>query len=83
MEPEEKGEALHDFTIESLTEILDAGVDVGMVQIGNEINNGLSGEKDPITIMRRCWKNTKWIMMSWDCLTIRTGTEPWKICRKW
>lgn len=52
MEPEEKGEALHDFTVESLTEILDAGVDVGMVQIGNEINNGLSGEKDPITIMQ-------------------------------
>ncbi len=41
----EKCEALYNFTKDSLTEILDAGVDVGMVQIGNEINNGMSGEK--------------------------------------
>lgn len=40
----EKCDALYEFTKESLTEILDAGVDVGMVQIGNEINNGMSGE---------------------------------------
>lgn len=40
----EKCGALYEFTKESLTEILDAGVDVGMVQIGNEINNGMSGE---------------------------------------
>ena len=44
MSPEEKCDALYDFTKESLTEILDAGVDVGMVQVGNEINNGMSGE---------------------------------------
>lgn len=44
MSGEEKCSALYDFTKESLTEILDAGVDVGMVQIGNEINNGMSGE---------------------------------------
>lgn len=41
---EEKCDALYNFTKESLTEILDAGVDVGMVQVGNEINNGMSGE---------------------------------------
>lgn len=41
---EEKCDALYTFTKESLTEMLDAGVDVGMVQIGNEINNGMSGE---------------------------------------
>ena len=40
----QKCDALYDFTKESLTEILDAGVDVGMVQVGNEINNGMSGE---------------------------------------
>lgn len=40
----EKCDALYEFTKESLTEILDAGVDVGMVQIGNEINNGMAGE---------------------------------------
>ena len=44
MTAEEKCDALYDFTKESLSAILDAGVNVGMVQIGNEINNGMSGE---------------------------------------
>lgn len=44
MEVEEKADALYAFTVESLGEIMDAGADVGMVQIGNEINNGMSGE---------------------------------------
>ncbi|MBQ6786366.1 MAG: glycosyl hydrolase 53 family protein [Lachnospiraceae bacterium] len=44
MSADEKCDALYDFTKESLSEILDAGVNVGMVQIGNEINNGMSGE---------------------------------------
>ncbi|MBQ6806031.1 MAG: glycosyl hydrolase 53 family protein [Lachnospiraceae bacterium] len=43
---EEKSEALYQYTKESLTQIIDAGADVGMVQIGNEINNGMSGETD-------------------------------------
>ncbi|MDR2545917.1 MAG: glycosyl hydrolase 53 family protein [Lachnospiraceae bacterium] len=41
---EDKAIALGDFTTGSLTEILRAGVDVGMVQIGNETNYGFSGE---------------------------------------
>lgn len=41
---EEKAETLYTFTAESLREILDAGADIGMVQIGNEINNGMAGE---------------------------------------
>ncbi len=40
-----KADGLYDYTVESLKAILDAGADVGMVQIGNEINNGLAGEK--------------------------------------
>lgn len=44
MSVEEKSDALYEFTKESLTQILDAGVDVGMVQVGNEINNGMSDE---------------------------------------
>ena len=44
MSNEEKCDALYEFTTDSLTEMLDAGVNVGMVQIGNEINNGMSGE---------------------------------------
>lgn len=51
MGSEEKCDALYEFTKESLTEILDAGVDVGMVQIGNEINNGMSGEKTVPVVM--------------------------------
>ncbi|MGN0142824.1 MAG: glycosyl hydrolase 53 family protein [Roseburia sp.] len=43
---EDKQTALYEFTKESLQTILDAGADVGMVQIGNEINNGMSGETD-------------------------------------
>ena len=41
---EEKCEAIYDYTKESLTSIIEAGADVGMVQIGNEINYGMSGE---------------------------------------
>jgi len=41
---EEKKLALYDYTKTSLQAILDAGVDIGMVQIGNENNNGISGE---------------------------------------
>lgn len=44
--PEKKEAALYQFTIDSLTRIIESGVDVGMVQVGNEINNGMSGEKD-------------------------------------
>lgn len=46
MEIEAKSEALRQFTEESLTQIIDAGAEVGMVQIGNEINNGIAGETD-------------------------------------
>lgn len=51
MSVEEKCDALYEFTKDSLTELLDAGVDVGMVQIGNEINNGMAGETDVAAVM--------------------------------
>ncbi|QHC68216.1 arabinogalactan endo-1,4-beta-galactosidase [Rathayibacter sp. VKM Ac-2759] len=35
--------AVHDYTAESLQRFEDAGVDVDMVQIGNETNNGMAG----------------------------------------
>lgn len=44
MTVEEKSDALYQFTTESLTQMIEAGVDVGMVQIGNEINYGMAGE---------------------------------------
>ncbi len=43
---EEKAKALSEYTEESLTALLDAGVDVGMVQIGNETNGKFCGESD-------------------------------------
>ena len=52
MEIEEKADALYDFTLDSLTQLLDAGVDVEMVQIGNEINNGMSGETDVANVRK-------------------------------
>lgn len=52
MTADEKADALYDFTKESLTEILDAGVDVGMVQVGNEINNGMSDETETASVMK-------------------------------
>ena len=52
MEIEEKSDALYNFTLENLTQILDAGVDVGMVQVGNEINNGMCGETDASNVRK-------------------------------
>ena len=45
MSLDEKVAALSSYTTNSMEELLNAGVDIGMVQIGNETNNGLAGEK--------------------------------------
>lgn len=50
MSLEQKETALYDFTKTSLETLLDAGVDVGMVQVGNEINNGMAGETDSANV---------------------------------
>ncbi|WP_395245684.1 glycosyl hydrolase 53 family protein [Agromyces sp. MMS24-K17] len=39
--------ALHDFTVDALQRFEDAGVDVAMVQVGNETNNGIAGHTRP------------------------------------
>lgn len=41
---EEKKTALYNYTKDSLQEMIDAGVDIGMVQIGNETNSAMAGE---------------------------------------
>lgn len=41
---QQKSEAIKTFTTESLQKLKDAGVNVTMVQVGNEINNGMCGE---------------------------------------
>lgn len=45
-EENDKAVALAKFTVESLQEILSTGVEISMVQIGNETNNGFVGETD-------------------------------------
>ena len=44
MEIEEKAEAVYAYTKESLQKLVDAGVPVAMVQVGNETNGALCGE---------------------------------------
>ena len=41
---EQKETAVEEFTKTSLSELIDAGVDVGMVQVGNETTQGICGE---------------------------------------
>ena len=38
---DELEKAVYDFTLESLQRVLDAGVNVTMIQVGNELSNGL------------------------------------------
>lgn len=52
MDIDEKSDALYDFTKDSLNKIIDAGVDVEMVQIGNEINNGMCDAVKPDAVVQ-------------------------------
>ncbi len=54
MDIDTKKEALYDFTKESLEKLKAAGVDVGMVQLGNETNGAMCGEK--------VWMNIYYLM---------------------
>ena len=56
MSIEEKTEAAYNYTKESLQKLKDAKVDVGMVQIGNETNGALAGEK--------VWFNIQYLMQA-------------------
>ncbi len=56
MEIEEKTGACYQFTRDCLTLLKEAGVDVGMVQVGNETNGLLSGEK--------IWFNIQYLMQA-------------------
>ncbi|MCR2807357.1 glycosyl hydrolase 53 family protein [Paenibacillus soyae] len=44
MSLDQKKVALYEFTYNSLDVMLDAGIDIGMVQVGNETNGGVAGE---------------------------------------
>ncbi len=43
---EDKKTAVYNYTKESLQTLLDEGIDVGMVQVGNETNGAIAGESD-------------------------------------
>ena len=45
MDSEQKEEALYEYTLDCMNRLKEAGVDVGMVQVGNETNGVLCGEK--------------------------------------
>ena len=45
MDSEQKEEALYEYTLDCMNRLKEVGVDVGMVQVGNETNGMLSGEK--------------------------------------
>jgi arabinogalactan endo-1,4-beta-galactosidase len=49
---DEKANALYEFTRSALTEMLTAGVEIGIVQIGNETTTGMSGERNWINISK-------------------------------
>ena len=53
---EQKTEAVYQYTLDCLTQLKEAGVDVGMVQIGNETNNYMCGEKT--------WFNIQYLMQA-------------------
>ena len=42
---DEKEEKLYEYTLDCMQQLKDAGVDVGMVQLGNETNGAMCGEK--------------------------------------
>ena len=45
MDIDTKANAVYEYTVESLNKLKDAKVDVGMVQVGNETNGAICGEK--------------------------------------
>ncbi len=52
MKLDEKADALYAFTLESLNRMTEAGVAVGMVQLGNETNSAMCGETNWTNIVR-------------------------------
>ena len=49
---DQKEAAVEEFTRSSLVTLIDAGVDVGMVQVGNETNGHICGESDWVNMSR-------------------------------
>ena len=56
MEIEDKAQALYEYTLDCLNQLKEAGVEVAMVQIGNETNGKLCGEKIWMNIVHHLMK---------------------------
>ncbi|MGN0374291.1 MAG: arabinogalactan endo-beta-1,4-galactanase, partial [Butyrivibrio sp.] len=69
MSAEEKCDALYQYTYDSLKEILEAGIEVNIVQVGNETTTGLAGCKDWTEITA---------LMSAGCRAVRELSEEYK-----
>lgn len=66
---EEKADALYNFTVDSLTKLIDTGVEIAVVQIGNEINHGLAGEheyEEKCHLLKAGIKAVKYINRTFD-----------------
>lgn len=66
---DEMAEKLYEYTLESLNTIIDAGANVGMVQIGNEINPGMSGKTslaDKLTLLKAGSKAVREAAANWN-----------------
>ena len=57
MNIEEKAQALYSYTKDCLIKLKQAGVDVGMVQLGNETNSAMAGETIWINIIYHLMSN--------------------------
>lgn len=74
---EQKEEAVYNFTLESLNTLRDAGVDVGMVQVGNETNTGVCGETSTANMCRIFSAGSKAVRaFDKDCLVAVHFTDP-------
>ena len=67
MDIETKTQAVYDYTLDCLNQLKDAGVDVGMVQIGNETNGAMCGETK--------WFNIQYLMQAGSKATRETFPE--------
>lgn len=74
---EEKEEAVYSFTLECLNTLRAAGVDVGMVQVGNETNNGVCGETNWTNISKLFNAGSKAVRaFDPECLVAVHFTDP-------
>lgn len=49
---DEKADAIYQFTVQSITQMQQSGVQIGMVQVGNETTGGFCGESDKAAMYR-------------------------------